>query len=396
MTGDTNGHRDVFVRDRQAGTTVRVSVSTAGTQGNGESRYPSISANGQRVAFQSTSTNLGGNLGGTGIFTNIFLRDLPSSSTYLESAAGCTLGLGTIEANGPSSHVALSGDGNWVAFESLATNLYSGDTNNLADVFLAPAVQRCTGWSEQLMDQPHNPPDGSSWYGQEATISYDGRYVGFYGITSEPQYGSNDVRVDRYTNTVDWTLPTAYQHEFGRLSMSTDGREFGRSWWGIYTNTHHGFVYDMSLGLTQVDDSRRTLVSTDVQENPVETDPSSSTVLSPDGNYAAWVRADGQVMLRYVATITATNASPSAAARSTSGTIALWGTGFTAGMTIEMSGTGVSLGAATVIGTTLALIPYTVAPGAPVGPQSIVVVRPPTWSATATAQGVCSSCFTVT
>ena len=49
---------DVFVRDRLAGTTVRVSVSSAGTEGNGGSLYPSISADGQRVIFWSAADNL--------------------------------------------------------------------------------------------------------------------------------------------------------------------------------------------------------------------------------------------------------------------------------------------------------------------------------------------------
>ena len=47
---------DVFVRDRQTGTTERVSVDSGGAQGNGDSYYPSISADGRYVAFESRAT----------------------------------------------------------------------------------------------------------------------------------------------------------------------------------------------------------------------------------------------------------------------------------------------------------------------------------------------------
>ena len=56
--GDTNSRFDVFVHDRRTGTTRRVSVSSNGTQGNRVSGWPSISADGQYVAFQSNASNL--------------------------------------------------------------------------------------------------------------------------------------------------------------------------------------------------------------------------------------------------------------------------------------------------------------------------------------------------
>src|ERR1051326_8609638 len=56
VVGDTNGSYDIFVRDRQSGTTERVSVDSAGMQANNNSGVdfgPSISADGRYVAFQS-------------------------------------------------------------------------------------------------------------------------------------------------------------------------------------------------------------------------------------------------------------------------------------------------------------------------------------------------------
>jgi hypothetical protein len=58
VPGDTNGVYDVFLHDRDTGTTIRVGVATYGTQGNAESHEVTISGDGQHVAFQSWATNL--------------------------------------------------------------------------------------------------------------------------------------------------------------------------------------------------------------------------------------------------------------------------------------------------------------------------------------------------
>ena len=69
VPGDTNNRRDIFVRDRQIGTVVRVSVSTAGEEGNSESQWPTISDDGLVTAFQSSADNLIPNANG-GIFAH--------------------------------------------------------------------------------------------------------------------------------------------------------------------------------------------------------------------------------------------------------------------------------------------------------------------------------------
>src|SRR5207244_1859049 len=55
VAGDTNGATDVFVHDRQTGTTERVSVASGGTQGNDSSAGPALSADGPLVASHSTA-----------------------------------------------------------------------------------------------------------------------------------------------------------------------------------------------------------------------------------------------------------------------------------------------------------------------------------------------------
>ena len=73
MPGDTNACSDIFVHDRGTGHTTRVSVDSAGGQGNDSSNAPSISADGRYVAFYSYADNLVA--GDTDGDTDVFVRD---------------------------------------------------------------------------------------------------------------------------------------------------------------------------------------------------------------------------------------------------------------------------------------------------------------------------------
>src|ERR1700687_6044006 len=123
---DINGQRDVFVRTRDIAVTEIVSISTNGTQGNGESLKPSISGNGRFVAFQSDASNLVPN--DTNGASDIFVRDRLNNTT--ERVCG------EIQGNRFSFSPSISADGNFVAFASAATNLVPGDTNNHIDIFV--------------------------------------------------------------------------------------------------------------------------------------------------------------------------------------------------------------------------------------------------------------------
>jgi Tol biopolymer transport system component len=125
---DTNGATDIFVRDLQAGTTRRVNVSAAGKQTNDPSYDPAISTNGRYVAFGSSATNLVP--GDTNDASDVFVRDLQAGTTRRVSV---TRGK---QANDSSGDPAISANGRYVAFGSLATNLVAGDTNDASDVFV--------------------------------------------------------------------------------------------------------------------------------------------------------------------------------------------------------------------------------------------------------------------
>jgi hypothetical protein len=139
VSGDTNGAIDAFLHDRQSGTTERVSVDSSGAQGNAESYYPSISADGRYVAFWSSATNLVG--GDSNRSEDVFVRDRQSGTTERASVDS-----GGVQGNGDSYSYSnsISADGRYVAFWSSATNLVSGDTNGARDVFVRDRCRSST------------------------------------------------------------------------------------------------------------------------------------------------------------------------------------------------------------------------------------------------------------
>jgi hypothetical protein len=131
--GDTNDTFDVFVHDRQTDITTRVSVDDSGTQSDGASYRPSLSADGRFVAFYSDASNLVP--GDTNGAADVILYDRQSGATKRVSVAD-----GGAEANSDSLRPALSASGRLVAFESEASNLVAGDSNHFTDVFLHDPV----------------------------------------------------------------------------------------------------------------------------------------------------------------------------------------------------------------------------------------------------------------
>ena len=125
VAGDTNGQQDVFVRNLKTHTTRRVSTSSTGTQSDGFSSQPSISADGQRVAFASYATNLvAGDANGD---QDVFVRDLKTHKTRLVSVSSSG-----VRGDSFSDEPSISADGRYVGFVSGSTNLVGGDTNGSA------------------------------------------------------------------------------------------------------------------------------------------------------------------------------------------------------------------------------------------------------------------------
>jgi Tol biopolymer transport system component len=156
---DNNSSSDIFVYDRQtADTTVasRISgtFSLKAANADDSSFFPAISADGSKVAFESRANNLVGPADPANAFSDIFVHD-----RTLNTMARVSVALGGAPTNGDSNKPSISGDGNFVAFHSLATNLAAGDNNGVSDVYLAnisglpstPTITRISGTAGGLV-----------------------------------------------------------------------------------------------------------------------------------------------------------------------------------------------------------------------------------------------------
>lgn len=150
-----------------AESTVRADRGPAGLQSaGGDSWLPVISDNGRYVVYQSEATNLVS--GDTNTYIDVFLYDNVTKSTIRANR-----GPNGLQANGPSSQPAISGNGRYVVYQSNANNLVTGDTNNVADIFLYDTLNKIT-------TRVNRGPNGAQATGGDSwnpDISYDGRYI---------------------------------------------------------------------------------------------------------------------------------------------------------------------------------------------------------------------------
>jgi Tol biopolymer transport system component len=185
VVNDTNAMRDVFVRDISAATTERVSVSSAGTQSNGPSQTTggavAISGDGQIVAFYSSASDLvAGDINGQ---ADIFVRRRATDVTERVSVATD----GT-QGNGASVSPSISEDGRFVVFQSLASNLVAGDTNNASDIFVRDLVNNTT---ERACGGVQ-----ANRYSFSPAISPDGNFVAFCSAATNLVSGDTNGKLD--------------------------------------------------------------------------------------------------------------------------------------------------------------------------------------------------------
>ncbi len=283
VANDTNGVSDVFVRDRQTGTTTRVSVGPGGIQGNADSSEVAISADGRWVAFESWASNLvAGDSNGR---QDIFVHDQQTGSTTRVS-----VGTGNIQGDDNSWVPAISADGRWVTFDSWATTLVVGDTNATADIFVHDLY---TGMTARVSVGPGGAQTSDPSY--RPAISADGRWVAFgsYASTLVPNdtNGVADIFLhDQHTGTTTLVSvgPADVQGNADSwdASISDNGRWVAFSSWAANlvagdTNVRaDAFVYDRETGST----TRVSVGPDGVQGNDNTYDP----MISADGNLVAF------------------------------------------------------------------------------------------------------------
>ena len=222
VSGDTNGFTDIFVRDRQAGTTTAFPLDPNGAQANDISNSRlAISGDGRFVAFHSDATNLVP--GDTNAVSDVFVHDRQTGVTERIS-----LDSNEVQANNSSFNPSISADGRFVAFNSGATNLVSGDTNARTDVFVR---DRATGVTTRVTVNSNGVEADRG--GREGSISGDGRYVAFSSLATnlmdEEPYGYDHVFVhDRQTGATTLASIESDGYQMVGWSMMPDISSDGR------------------------------------------------------------------------------------------------------------------------------------------------------------------------
>lgn len=167
VADDTNGYVDVFVRDTVTGETTLVSRAADGSDANGISQSADISRDGTHVVYESSARNIVP--GDTNSDVDVFLHDLATGDTTLVSRSS-----GGDPANGDSIQAAVSDGGTAVTFRSAAENLVPGDDNGVDDVFVVQVETGKTTWVSRRDDGAPNTSTS-----REPAITADGRTVVF-------------------------------------------------------------------------------------------------------------------------------------------------------------------------------------------------------------------------
>ena len=163
------GERHVFRRDTQTGTTVCVSVSTAGDPANApaDDSFTSISGDGRLVAFQSRAINLDPACANGK--THAFVRDVAAGTTRCVSVTPAGTAAGDL-----STNPVLSADGRIVAFASRAPDLDPACANGVLQLFARDLVAGVTVCLSR--NEAGEAADGSV---TAPVVSADGRRVAF-------------------------------------------------------------------------------------------------------------------------------------------------------------------------------------------------------------------------
>lgn len=245
VPNDTNGHVDVFLRDRDSDgngiydepggvTTTRISMGYDGAQANADSGVGvtgdfggnslSISRNGRYVVYSSEASNLVPN-DTNGTF-DVFRYDRVTGTTTRVS-----LNSSGTQGNAVSDQPSISRDGRYVAFRSFANNLVTGDTNTVSDIFVRDMV---TGTTVRVsVDSLGAEADGPS-YTPMISPSTSGRFVVFASDATNLVAGDTNNRTDIFLHdrdvSGDGTPDQAGDILTERASLSDGGAQLtGRS-----------------------------------------------------------------------------------------------------------------------------------------------------------------------
>ncbi len=192
-TFDTAGNTATYLVD------VDVTAPTT-TAGNANAIQATISLDGSTIAFSSKATNLVTPATTSGR-QNVYVRPRANVNTATSGIKNISVVNGTVatEGNADSQTPSMSANGNYVAFASLATNLVSGDTNGVSDIFVydntiaVGSNKSVTRMSVSTAGvESYDPsPAGFKLGSINPTISSDGRYVAFASLAANLSNGDS-------------------------------------------------------------------------------------------------------------------------------------------------------------------------------------------------------------
>ncbi|MEO7154371.1 MAG: hypothetical protein ABI054_06960, partial [Planctomycetota bacterium] len=276
---------DVFVRDMPNGVIACCSVSSAGAAADQPSIAPSISGDGRLVAFQSAATNLVA--GDTNLVSDVFVHDRVTGVTRRVSVDA-----GLVEGNAPSGGAAISADGRFLVFRSLASNLVPNDTNGTYDLF---EVELASGLISRVSVSSAGIEASPGLGSDRASLSADGRLVAFdsasTNLVSGDTNGVYDCFVhDLVSGTTTRVSTNASGGEANAVSIEATISEDGRfvAFQSLASNLVPGdvngvddvFVKDLASGAIR----RASISSLAVESNGA----SLAATLSRDGRVVAF------------------------------------------------------------------------------------------------------------
>ena len=215
VPGDVNGRTDVFIRNTATGSLERVSLDSGGSDPNGDSYNPSLSADGRFVAFWSTASDLVPN--DHNHVWDVFVRDRLLGLNRRVSVS-MTGGDPDLDSEFPS----ITADGRYVAFGSAATDLVPGDLNGNFDIFVFDTVAGTT--VRASVDLGGGDGNGSS---EASAISADGRYVAFYSSSTDLVPDDGNYLLDVFRR--DLTTGTTARVSVDSAGVDSNGSSFDPS-----------------------------------------------------------------------------------------------------------------------------------------------------------------------
>ncbi len=311
VANDNNSQSDIFVHDTQTDTTVIVSVDSAGTYGRDRSYSPSISTDGRFVTYYSWAANLvtGDDNGVYDVFLHD--RDTDENGTFDEAGNILTTRVSVVDTTGAqatggdSKEPSVSSDGRYVAFQSEATNLVTGDNNGASDIFIHDTQTDAT----VRVSIDSSGSQGTGGYSSNPSVSSGGRYVAFQSTATSLVAGDNNGNSDIFlhdrdtdnngtfdeagnisttrVSVVDTTGDEGTGGHSYNASLSPNGRHvaFESDATNLVTGDSNGnrdiFVHDSQAGTT----IRVSVVDTSGAQSEGDSD---SAFISSDGRYIAF------------------------------------------------------------------------------------------------------------